>query len=175
MNTLLIMGYSSFDLGIFDEKNPKISVIKMAVKRDLTRFLENGLKWLIFTGTLGFEYWALQVAKELQGDYDFQISTLFDFETHGQNWNETNQLKLSEFKTVDFVKFAYESYENPSQFRQYNDFLLENSDGSLVFYDEENETKLKYMVERMKNTEDYELNLLTFSDLQELFEEMTEN
>ena len=84
MNSLLIMGYTSFDLGIFNEKDIKVSIIKKAVKNRLIRYLEEGLNWLIFTGNLGFEYWALDVAKELQKDYNFQIGTIFSFETHGQ-------------------------------------------------------------------------------------------
>lgn len=74
--------------------------------------MEEGLRWIIFTGNLGFEYWALEVAKELQTDYDFQIGTIFSFETHGQNWNESNQVKLAAFKQVDFVKYAFETYES---------------------------------------------------------------
>lgn len=174
MNSLLIMGYTSFDLGIFNEKDIKVSIIKKAVKNKLIRYLEEGLNWLIFTGNLGFEYWALDVAKELQKDYNFQIGTIFSFETHGQNWNENNQVKLAHFKEVDFVKYAYQTYENPSQFRQYNDFLLENTEGALVFYDEENETKLKYMVERMKQMAEYQLEILDFETLQETFEDMNE-
>ncbi len=174
MNSLLIMGYTSFDLGIFNEKDIKVSIIKKAVKNRLIRYLEEGLNWLIFTGNLGFEYWALDVAKELQKDYNFQIGTIFSFETHGQNWNENNQVKLAHFKEVDFVKYAYQTYENPGQFRQYNDFLLENTEGALVFYDEENETKLKYMVERMKQMAEYQLEILDFETLQETFEDMNE-
>lgn len=174
MNSLLIMGYTSFDLGIFNEKDIKVSIIKKAVKNRLILYLEEGLNWLIFTGNLGFEYWALDVAKELQKDYNFQIGTIFSFETHGQNWNENNQVKLAHFKEVDFVKYAYQTYENPSQFRQYNDFLLENTEGALVFYDEENETKLKYMVERMKQMAEYQLEILDFETLQETFEDMNE-
>lgn len=174
MNSLLIMGYTGFDLGIFNEKDIKVSIIKKAVKNRLIRYLEEGLNWLIFTGNLGFEYWALDVAKELQKDYNFQIGTIFSFETHGQNWNENNQVKLAHFKEVDFVKYAYQTYENPSQFRQYNDFLLENTEGALVFYDEENETKLKYMVERMKQMAEYQLEILDFETLQETFEDMNE-
>ncbi len=90
------------------------------------------------------------------------------------NWNENNQIKLASFKQVNFVKYAFEAYENPGQFRQYNEFLLENTEGSFVFYDEENETKLKYMVEKMKQSSNYEVYLLNFEDLQETFEEMND-
>lgn len=174
MNSLLIIGYSNFDLGIFKESDVKVTVIKRAIKKNLENFLEQGLQWVIFTGTLGFESWALDVAKDLQKENKFQIGTIFDFETHGQNWNEKNQIKLAEFKSVDFVKYAYQSYENSGQFRQYHDFLLENTEGAFVFYDEENETNLKYLVNQMKKTVGYDLHLLTFEDLQETFEEMTE-
>ena len=174
MNSLLIMGYTSFDLVIFNEKDIKVSIIKKTIRRKLINFLEEGLRWVIFTGNLGFEYWALEVAKELQTDYEFQIGTIFPFETHGQNWNENNQIKLASFKQVDFVKYAFEAYENPGQFRQYNEFLLENTEGSFVFYDEENETKLKNMVEKMKQSSNYEVYLLNFEDLQETFEEMND-
>lgn len=174
MDALLITGYNSFDLGIFDEKDLKITVIKRAIRKRLITYLENGLKWLVFTGSMGFEYWALLEAKELQKEYPFNISTIFDFETHGKKWNEANQQKLVAFKTVDFVKYAYEDYQNPSQFRQYNEFLLENTEGAFVFYDDENETRLHYLVDKMRATEDYELDLLNFEDLQEIFEDMNE-
>ncbi|WP_251712740.1 SLOG family protein [Lactococcus ileimucosae] len=172
MKTLLITGYTAFDLGIFDEKDIKISIIKKALKLRLEAYLDNGLNWVIFTGSLGFEYWALQVSKELQKDYDFFIASIFPFETHGKNWNQANQAKLQEFKNVDYVKYAYESYENPSQFRQYNDFLLENSDGALVLYDEENETKLRYITNKMQKTPNYNMEWIRFEDLQEICEEM---
>lgn len=172
MKTLLITGYTAFDLGIFDEKDIKITIIKEAIKRHLEAYLDRGINWIIFTGSLGFEYWALQVSKELQKDYDFYIASIFSFETHGKNWNATNQAKLQEFKDVDYVKYAYEDYENPTQFRQYNDFLLENSDGALVLYDEENETKLRYITEKMQKTSKYNLEMIRFEDLQEICDDM---
>lgn len=172
MKTLLITGYTAFDLGIFDEKDIKIKIIKKAFKRRLEAYLDKGLKWVIFTGNLGFEYWALQVCKELQTEYDFHIASILPFEMQGKNWNEANQAKLREFKDVDYVKYAYEDYENPSQFRQYNDFLLENSDGSLVLYDEENETKLHFITDRMQKTSNYNMELIRFEDLQEICDDM---
>jgi len=103
MTSLLVTGYKSFELGIFKDKDPKVTIIKKAIKRDLKRFLDDGVDWMIFTGNLGFEFWALEVAKELQKDYPLKLATLFPFETHGQNWNEANQTKLAAFKQVDFV------------------------------------------------------------------------
>ena len=106
MTSLLVTGYKSFELGIFKDKDPKVTIIKKAIKRDFKRFLDDGVDWMIFTGNLGFEFWALEVAKELQQDYPLKLATLFPFETHGQNWNEANQTKLAAFKQVDFVKYS---------------------------------------------------------------------
>ena len=65
MVTVLVVGYKAFELGIFDEKDQRLKMIKTAIRRDLIYLLENGLKWLIFTGNLGFEIWVLEVLREL--------------------------------------------------------------------------------------------------------------
>ena len=174
MVSVLVVGYKAFDLGIFGDKDQRLKIIKAAIRRDLIYLLENGMKWLVFTGNLGFEVWVLEVAKELQEEYNFQLATIFIFENQGENWNEANQEKLANFKDVDFIKYAYPSYENPSQFRTYNQFLLESTDGAYLFYDEENETKLKYLYQMMKENEQYHIKKLTFNDLNELAENFSE-
>ncbi|ARC46099.1 hypothetical protein D8811_04210 [Streptococcus gordonii] len=174
MVSVLVVGYKAFDLGIFGDKDQRLKIIKAAIRRDLIYLLENGMKWLVFTGNLGFEVWVLEVAKELQEEYNFQLATIFIFENQGENWNEVNQEKLANFKNVDFIKYAYPSYENPSQFRTYNQFLLESTDGAYLFYDEENETKLKYLYRMMKENEQYHIKKLTFDDLNELAENFSE-
>ena len=116
----------------------------------------------------------MEVAQELREDYNFKIATIFLFEDQGKNWNEGNQAKLADFKQVDFVKYAYPSYQNPSQFREYNQFLLQNTDGAYLFYDEENETNLKYLYREMKNQEQYFIKKLTFDDLNEVAEIFSE-
>ena len=174
MVSVLVVGYKAFDLGIFGDKDQRLKIIKAAIRRDLIYLLENGMKWLVFTGNLGFEAWVLEVAKELLKEYNFQLATIFIFENQGENWNEVNQEKLANFKNVDFIKYAYPSYENPSQFRTYNQFLLESTDGAYLFYDEENETKLKYLYQMMKENEQYHLKKLTFDDLNEMAENFSE-
>lgn len=174
MVSVLVVGYKAFDLGIFGDKDQRLKIIKAAIRRDLIYLLENGMKWLVFTGNLGFEVWVLEVAKELQEEYNFQLATIFIFENQGENWNEANQEKLANFKDVDFIKYAYPSYENPSQFRTYNQFLLESTDGAYLFYDEENETKLKYLYRMMKENKQYHIKKLTFDDLNEMAENFSE-
>ncbi|MGT2884873.1 DUF1273 domain-containing protein [Streptococcus ferus] len=168
MSTILITDYKSFELGIFQDKDPKIEVIKKAIRRDMVRMLEAGADWFIFLGNLGFEFWALEVAKELQEDYDVMLATIFAFENQGENWNETNQEKLDQFKQVDFIKYSFKDYQNPSQFRQYNQFLISNSDGAYLFYDEENETNIKFIYQLMKEKDNYFINQLRFEDLNDI-------
>ena len=175
MHTALILGYSSFDLGLFNDKDIRLKIIKKAIRRDLEKMADEGLKWLVFTGTLGFEHWVLEVARDMKDDFGFQLATIFDFETHGENWNEGNQVKLSEFKQVDFVKYAYPNYEHKGQLRDYQLFLLENTDGAYLLYDEENETKLKIFYELMKKKDNYITKRLTFEDLNEVAENFSEN
>ena len=55
-------------------------------------------------------------------DFSSQLWVNFDFETHGTNWNEANQIKLTAFKQVDFVKYAYPNYEHKGQLRDYHLF-----------------------------------------------------
>ena len=124
MTSLLVTGYKSFELGIFKDKDPKVTIIKKAIKRDFKRFLDDGVDWMIFTGNLGFEFWALEVAKELQQDYPLKLATLFPFETHGQNWNEANQTKLAAFKQVDFVKYSFPAYQSQHSLNNLISFSL---------------------------------------------------
>ncbi|MBM9832260.1 DUF1273 family protein, partial [Enterococcus faecalis] len=78
------------------------------------------------------------------------------------------------FKGLDFVKVAYQKYENPSQFRDYHQFLMDHTDGAYLFYDPENETSLKYLYERLRNQDNYFLRLLRFDDLNEIAENFSD-
>ncbi len=122
MTTALIMGYSNFDLGLFNEKDIRLKVIKKAIRRDLECLAEEGIKWLVFTGNLGFESWVLDVANEMKEEYDFNLATIFDFETHGENWNEANQLKLSQFKQVDLSNMPILNMNIWGNYETTNDF-----------------------------------------------------
>ena len=175
MTSLLITGYKAFEIGISMEKDMRINIIKEAAKRDLIRFLEDGVDWLVFMGNLGFESWVLELVDDLKKDYEFQTATIFLFENQGENWNEANQAKLAVFKQTDFVKYAYPAYQSPSQFRDYNQFIIQNTDGAYLFYDEEQETKLKYLYQEMKKQEQYFIKKLTFDDLNEVTENFSGN
>ncbi|MGJ0206877.1 SLOG family protein, partial [Streptococcus pyogenes] len=76
---------------------------------------------------------------------------IFLFVTHGDRWNEKNQEVLRQSRAVDFVKYYFPNYEQPAQFSQYYQFLLEKSEGAYVFYDTEIETNLKYFHKKAKD------------------------
>ncbi|CAM2766539.1 DUF1273 domain-containing protein [Streptococcus mutans] len=171
MTTILVTGYKNFDLGIFQDKDPKITIIKKAIKRDFIHFLEEGVDWFVFMGNLGFEYWALEVALSLQTEYDMQLATIFPFENHGEHWSEANQEKLFKFKQTDFVKSSYKRYQNSYQFKKYNQFLLDNTDRAYLFYDKDKETNLKYLYQMMTAKDNYPVSLLTFEDLDDIVQD----
>lgn len=176
MQSILVTGYKHTDLGIFSDKDPRIPIIKKVIERDCIKMIEEGAQWFVFTGNLGFEFWALEVVEDLkQQGYDIQTAVIFPFANHGEQWNEANQVKLSRFKQSDFVKSAYSHYENPGQFREYNQFLLDSTDGVYLFYDSENETNLKYLHKLILKKEGYNRKTLTFDDLNEIAGNFEEN
>lgn len=167
---LLVTGYKNSDVTIFNDKDPRLKIIKTAIRRDLHQYLEEGLEWLIFMGNLGFEYWVLEEALQLRETYRFNLSCIYPFENHGQTWSEANQEKLSQFKRLDFVKAVYPKYERPSQFRNYHQFLIDNTDEAYLFYDREHPTSLRFLYEKIQEQADYHLKTLTFDDLNEIAE-----
>ena len=40
MNTILVAGYKSFDVGVFYNKDPLLTIIKKAIERDLSLLFE---------------------------------------------------------------------------------------------------------------------------------------
>lgn len=171
MPAFLVVGYKNMELGIFSDKDPKVAIIKRAIRQDLIRLFEEGVDWLIFQGNLGFETWCLEVASELKDDYGVQLACIFPFADIGSRWSEANQLVLTRFKQLDYVNHSFKAYENPSQLRQHQDFLIKNSRGVYIFYDPEHETKLRYFDQRMKAEDSYEVVRLDFERLNEVASE----
>ena len=171
MTSLLITGYKSFELGVFKDKDPKVNIIKKAIKRDLKRFLDEGVDWMIFNWEPRFLILGTISSQRTSKDYPLKLATLFPFESHGQNWNEANQTKLAAFKQVDFVKYSFPAYQSPAQFKQFNQFLIDNTDQAYLFYEPENETNLKYFYGMMLEARGYPVSRLTFDDLNEVMSE----
>lgn len=47
MTTALILGYSAFDLGLYNDKDPRLKVIKKAIQKDLESMAQEGVTWQI--------------------------------------------------------------------------------------------------------------------------------
>lgn len=167
MATLLAAGYTSFDLGLFASKDPRLPIIRSLLKRTYRRYLDQGIDYIVFRGQLGFDAWSLDVLEELrQEGYDFQMACVFCFQDQGKNWNEANQEVLARFKQLDYVAAAYESYENPGQLKAYQDLLLRHAQEVFLLYDEENPTNLKYLKEATQE-KGIPLQMLGFYELNE--------
>ncbi len=176
MKNLYVSGYRSFELGIFQENDPKVLRIKKVLKNTLQQYLEEGLAWLIVGGNLGVEQWAVEVAAELKVDYpDFKISIIYPFAEFGSQWKENNQEKKARVESLaDYVNAtSKEVYQNPRQLKNHTQFLLDHTDGALLVYDEEFPTKLKFLMQAISSYQEknpYTLQLITMDDLQN-FEE----
>lgn len=168
MPTFLVTGYKSHELGIFSDKDPKLALIKKAIRKDLISLFENGVDWLVFQGNLGFESWCLEVAEDLQAEYEVQLACIFPFADHGQSWSQANQIKLARFRQLDYVNHSFASYANPAQLAQHQEFLLKNSQGIYLFYDREYETNLKYLEQKLKDCPSHEVLRLDFDRLNDL-------
>lgn len=182
MDRLWITGFRQHELGVFKEKDPKVEVIKFALKKILIHELENGLNWLIVGGQSGIETWAIEVALELQPDYDeFQIALMTPFTDFGSNWKEERQTKLTDLKArVDFTQsISQNKYTDPNQLKQYQRFMLEHTDKAVIFYDDIAENaSVRYDVwaaKRYQEIVDYPVRLIDFDRLQDYANEYQEN
>lgn len=180
MNRLWVTGYRSFELGVFNQTDPKVQVIKYALKKRLIEKITTGeLEWLISGGNLGTEQWALETALEVKKEYDLKIAMMVPYEDFEKNWQEDKQLTYQQLKNnVDF--FATTSkhpYQNFMQIKNYQDFMINHTDEALLVYDLEHPGKTQYeydLIEKYQNQNEYDLNLLDFYDLEDSGNELDE-
>ncbi|WEV45693.1 SLOG family protein [Streptococcaceae bacterium ESL0687] len=175
MKSILVCGYKDFELGVFKDDDKKIEIIKLVIRKKLLNLIDQGVEWFIFSGNKGFEFWVLELVNELKDEYDLKTATIFTFENHGESWNEAGKNKLLKFKASDYVSYAYKNYENPGQFKAYNEFLLDHTDGVFYFYDSEHPSNLKYFFALVEEKADYYRLSLSFDDLDEAYNEMLDN
>ncbi len=177
IKTLLLTGYRSYELGIFQEKDAKIAIIKKAIKNNLIQYVDSGLEWVLIGGNLGVEMWGAEVINELKIDYpQLHLGVIFPFAEFGEQWNEANQEKLVHLKQeADYVEaVSHKPYQNPQQLQNHTNFLLQHSDGILAVFDPEFPGKPKYLLdaaEKMTENNEYLIHLITMDDLQNTFYE----
>ncbi len=177
MKRLVVTGYKQHELGIFDDKHPGIGFIKKALESRFISLLEEGLEWVIVSGQLGVETWAVEVVIALQESYpQLKYAIITPFQEQDKNWNDVNKDKYQMLlANADYTtSLTSRPYEAPWQFIEKDKFLLRNSDGMLIVYDSENEGSPKF-VKRMADSyaekSDYHVITITADDLQIIAEE----
>ncbi len=181
MQRLWITGYRNYELNTYSDKDPKIKIIKLVLKKHMINLLENGqLDWIITGANLGVEQWASEVAIELRDKFPVRVSIIIPYEEFASRWNENNQEKFLALKSqVDFfASTSKEPYHSPVQLRNYQNFMLMHTDGALMIYDTENPGKSKFdynLIRDYQKTTDYPLELIDFYDLQDEAEEYQAN
>ncbi|MBO9605712.1 MAG: DUF1273 domain-containing protein [Paenibacillaceae bacterium] len=177
INRLLIAGYKASELGIFSPKHPGVAIIKQAVKSRLLSLQDEGLEWVIVSGQWGVEVWAAEAAIELkQAGWGLQLAVITPFLEQEENWSDDKKDRyLLLLQQADYVNSVTKTkYAGPWQFRAKDTFLLRNSDGLLLVYDEENEGSPKYIKElalREGRSRDYPLLRIGAEELQTIADE----
>ena len=182
LSRLWITGYRNYELGVFNNSDPKVTIIKLALKNAIEQAIVDGVDWIISGGQLGVEQWALEVAADLKQQYpdEFQTAMMLPFAEFGSQWGDNNKIAYNQVKAgVDFSATVSEkAYHSPEQLRNYQEFMLKHTDQAILIYDLESPGKPKYDYERIEKfgqNHDYQYQLITFDDLQEVAEEYQDN
>lgn len=175
---LLISGYKGHELGIFKTDHPGVDFIKLAIQKNLRRLLEEEeLEWVIISGQLGVELWAAEVTFDLQLEFpNLKLACITPFLDQEKKWkDETKEYYEFILSQADFVdSITKKPFEGAWQFRAKNKFLIENTDGVLLVYDEDKPSNAKYLKEaclKYSEKKQYEVLLITLYDLQSIAEE----
>ena len=178
VKTIYVTGYRAHELGIFNDKHPGIAVIKKALYDQLYQLCDAGLEWIVISGQLGVESWAAETVLELKKEFpNVKYSVITPFLEQEKNWNEQKQTQYIQIiNNADFVtSVTKRPYEAPWQFIEKDKFIINNTDGILLVYDEDNEGSPKYilkLVEKYMEQNDYELIRINAYDLQVVAEEL---
>lgn len=177
---LLVTGYKAHELGIFNDTHPGIPIIKQAIKNQLLTLIEEGLEWIILSGQQGVETWAAELIVEMKNTFPhLKYAIITPFLDQEKNWNELKQEKYRSllFQADYETSLTKKPYEAPWQFIEKNKFLIRNTDGMLIVYDEENEGSPKFikkLAEQYAEKENYSLFIIDAYDLQMIAEEIAE-
>lgn len=184
MKSLLISGYRSYELNIFNQTDSKYLYLMKFIKNRLTTFIENGVEWFVIGGQLGIELWAGEIVIELQEKYpDIKLGVILPYNSFEENWNETNQILFQQIiQKADYVNYtSNEKYQSPAQLVTNQVFNIRNTDGAFLIYDTLTEatadSKPKYLFDLIKlyqETEEYELHLATFEEIEFFIHEYNE-
>lgn len=101
---IIVSGYKAHELGIFNEQHPGIAIIKKALTDQLLTLLDQGLEWVIVSGQLGVETWAIECVWELQEEYpQLQYAVITPFLDQQTNWNETKKSSMNKSSRLQII------------------------------------------------------------------------
>ncbi|WP_295774080.1 SLOG family protein [uncultured Limosilactobacillus sp.] len=186
MKRVWISGYRAYELGVFQEDDPKQLVIQTVLSQLIQDRLNqsNEETWVISGPQMGTERWGLKSAIALKDDYEqLRVSMLLPFADFGQNWNEDNQLRLSAIREqMDYQgTVSNQPYQGPQQLRNYQRFMFEHSDELILVFDPEQELNPDQhskpfwdyrAAQKYQETQPtYQITLVTMDQLQDAAEE----
>lgn len=184
LNNILISGYRSYELNIFNHTDPKYIYLKKFIKNRLIRYIEEGVEWFVITGQLGIELWAGEVVIELKEEYpEINLAVLLPYTSFGEKWNEMNKTLFEEVvRQADYVNYtSNKDYDSPAQIKSNQIFSVRNTDGAFLIYDtmigESADGKPKYLYDLIRKYQEnstYELNLVGFEEIEFYIHELTE-
>ncbi|PZE22228.1 SLOG family protein [Paenibacillus xerothermodurans] len=177
MKRVLVAGYKASELGIFSRKHPGIEIIKNAIKQRLLMLADQGLEWVIVSGQWGVELWAAEAVLELRDEHPaLRLAVITPFIEQDEKWSEEKRAIYREvIGRADYVNSVSRSkYDGPWQFKEKNKFLLRNSDGIVVVYEQEQEGSPRYMLDlavQHAKQRDYRIIQINAEDLQNIADE----
>lgn len=180
MSRLWVSGYRSYELGVFQSKDPKVTVVKEAITQFIRQRIDDGVDWIITGPQLGVEQWTSEAVIALKKEYpDLKVAIMMPFAQFGNQWNEDNQNTLAQLvSSVDFSDQVSDApYHSPQQLRNYQTFMLTHTDEALLIYDPENEGKPAYdlaAANQYAQQHPYPVTLIDFDQLQETANEYFE-
>lgn len=180
VKTILLSGYKSHELGIWDQKHPGIAVIKHALDQRFRAMIDDGLEWVIIGGQPGVELWGAEVVFSLKEEFpDLKLGVLTPFLEQEKNWKEERQDYYNSIVDgADFVDaVSKKPYIGPWQFKARDEFSLDNTDALLLVYDEEKEGSPKFLkaaADKRAENGDYVVFSVSMYDLQMAAEDLQE-
>lgn len=188
MQRLWVTGYRAYELGVFQDNDPKIKVIKKVLRNNVESLLNNSEEdfWLISGPQMGVERWAMEVGTQLKKDYSqLHTAIMAPYQDIAQRWNAQNQAKLAlALKQVDFhASVSNRPYTSPQQLRAYQTFMLNHSDRMLIVFDPEREDESEQTskpfwdyraANRYQQKANYDVRVVDFDELQDEATEMAE-
>ncbi|WP_257352154.1 DUF1273 domain-containing protein [Pseudalkalibacillus decolorationis] len=182
LKVVAVSGYKAHELGIFSNKHEAVPYIQGILKRRLVALIEEGLEWVVIGGQQGTELWTAEVVLDLKELYpELKLAVLTPFQDQDKRWKEPVQEYYREIiSKADFVEsVSKRPYEHPGQLQAHNQFLIEKTNGLILFYDNDQQGSPKYYLEAaLKYQEagnEYPILSVSFFDVNDFIEEANQS